>query len=221
MAYTGGAGKLPNPSSADKPGAKPDGGKPPVGGEGGDKPDGDKPGKGKDDPSKEPKELTKKEADKKQADEKAAEKKKEADRSKTPPPKGKKKVLAVKSVNRLQGITAAEFDDTKKAKFKAALEKALTVKAEVKDIVATDVLSRRLSVGRSLLASTIDVSYTLELEVEEGASVAETFTALTDDVQTSIKDTDALKDAIVAEMGNDIVLDKAAYEVNPSLPSLR
>lgn len=49
--------------------------------------------------------------------------------------------------------------------------------------------------------------------MEADSSAAATFTALAADLKTSIKNTDKLKDAIAAEMGSAVVLDKAAYEV--------
>ena len=60
------------------------------------------------------------------------------------------------------------------------------------------------------------MSYTLEVAVTAGSSAADAFTALKTELKTKIKDTDALKNAIAAEMGSSVVLDKASYQVRAS-----
>ena len=64
----------------------------------------------------------------------------------------------------MTGITADEFDGDV---FAQAVEDSLTVEAEVTNVVATNIARRRLT-SRQLLQSGIDVSYTLQMAIEEG-----------------------------------------------------
>ena len=142
-------------------------------------------------------------------------------------------VVMVKTSTRLQGLTAATFTPALSASFKKAIEDTLVVEATVKDIVATDVTSRRrlgaslgVSVGdrigaewsglRRLATTSIDVAYTLEVKVMDGDTEAGVFTALVADLKKVIKDTTALKDAIADEMGEAVVLNTDHYEVPTS-----
>jgi len=120
------------------------------------------------------------------------------------------KKIEVKTSNRLQGVTAASFTDAMKDSFKKAVEDTLTVAGTVKDITVTDVVTTRRHLRR-LLATAVDVSYTIELPVADGETPETMFDVLTADLDAAIKTSDKLKLAIKAEMGATINLDADAY----------
>ena len=71
----------------------------------------------------------------------------------------------------MTGITAAQFNTpAQTAAFATAVEDSLTIDATVTNVVATPLARRRLS-GRKLLQSGIDVSYTLQVELEAGSTL--------------------------------------------------
>ena len=77
-------------------------------------------------------------------------------------------VVAVDTQIRMSGITAEQFNTPEQtAAFVQAVEASLSVDATVTNVVATNTARRRLA-RRELLQSGVDVSYTLQMAIENG-----------------------------------------------------
>ena len=82
-------------------------------------------------------------------------------------------VVEVQSNLQITGITAAEFNTpAQTAAYATAIEDSLTVDPEVTNVVATSIARRRLPSSRQLLQCGIDVSYTLQMAIEEGLGLS-------------------------------------------------
>lgn len=70
----------------------------------------------------------------------------------------------------MSGLTAEQFNTpAQKVAFARAVEDALTVDADVTNVVATNVARRRLSRRQLQPTNVIDVDYTLQVAIAEGA----------------------------------------------------
>ena len=77
-------------------------------------------------------------------------------------------VVAVDTQIQMSGITAEQFNTPEQtAAFAQAVEASLSVDATVTNVVATNTARRRLA-RRELLQSGVDVSYTLQMAIENG-----------------------------------------------------
>merc|ERR1719230_135456 len=109
-------------------------------------------------------------------------------------------------------MTASQFNTPdNKAEFARTIEAAITVPADVTNVVATDVSMRRTR-RRQLLASpgTIDVGYTLSTNLDPGVEPAQAFNSLVTSLTSAVTSTtDGLAASLSSSLG--VTLDPTAY----------
>lgn len=107
----------------------------------------------------------------------------------------------------MNGITALEFNTPdQQAIFAQAVEDSLTVDATVTNVEATDISRRR----RQLLQSGVEISYTLQMAIEAGATASDAFEELVEDLTEAVTGNDSpLATALFEELG--ATLDTTAF----------
>jgi len=120
--------------------------------------------------------------------------------------------VVVSSNMQMSGITAAQFNTpAQTAAFATAVESSLTIDATVTNVVASNIVRRRLT-RRTLLQSGVDVSYDLQVAIEAGSSATAVFAeAVADLTQAVTGDDSPLATALAEDLGVPVVLDTDAF----------